>query len=405
MVKQLAGPLTGIRIIECGVWHAGPGASAIMGDLGAEVIKIEPLEGDPERIHGSSLGRAEFDRPNWNLLFEMSNRNKRGICLDIRTDEGQKVLRQLVKGADVFLTNLRNVTKPKLHIDYESLKEVNPRIIHVNTSGYGTGGPMADVGGYDPMGQAISGMAYISGSDEPIILQRVPLDQLTAITTSFATITALFVRERQGIGQDVHTSLYGAALWMLHTNLIFSSVTGEEMDTSWDRAKNSFSRNTFKCGDGKWVTCSNHPEEKYWEQFCKALGRPDLANDPRYDTKLKRAEVNPELTAQYDAIFASKSREEWLKIMHQHGVLFAPVNRIMDVLRDQQAIINGYLVDFDHPLLGNVRLPGFPVQFGAGSAGPRTAAPGLGEHTTQIMGDLGYDDAAIDDMRRRRIIK
>lgn len=405
--QNLSRPLAGIRVVECGVWHAGPGACAILADLGADVIKIEALEGDPERHHGNFgiLGEEKVQRPMWNLLFEVSNRNKRGICVDIKTDEGQTILRQLVKDADVFVTNIRNSTKPKLRIDYESLRAINPRIIHLNVSGYGPEGPMRDVGGFDPMGQGISGMMFLGGSEEPRVFQVIILDQLTAITASHAVTTALVARERQGIGQEIHVSLYGSALWLLHMNIVNTSVLGRDRDYSWDRKRSSFARTTFRCGDGKWIIGTNHPEERYWEPFCRATGLQELVNDPRYDTKEKRAAANPELIEKFDAVFATKTRAEWLDIMPAHGVLFAAVNQITDVLADPQATLNGYLVDVVHPHLGEVRIPGYPVRFGAHHAGPRTAAPDLGEHTQEVLSELGYDVHSIEDLRRRKIVK
>ncbi len=212
----LPGPLEGIRVVEYAIWHAGPGASAILGDMGAEVIKIETLSGDPERS-AKQLGSVKFDvqgNSDWSFLFELSNRNKKGICLDIQTPQGREIFHRLVKTADVFLTNLRNSTKPRLGIDYESIRKINPQIIHAGVSGFGVKGPFSDVGAFDPMGQAVSGMLYLTGDDEPVMLQTVVLDQMTSITASHAILTALFYRERHGIGQEVHVSLYSSALWL-----------------------------------------------------------------------------------------------------------------------------------------------------------------------------------------------
>ncbi len=217
---EAEGPLAGIRIVEYGVFHAGPGAGAILGDLGAEVIKIEEAGGDPER-YWTLLGGMDLSLPNGeSFMFEASNRNKRNISLDITTERGRKILHQMVQRADVFLTNLRPSTKTAMGIDYPTLSRVNPRLIHASVSGYGQQGPMRDIGAFDPLGQARSGMTFVTGNAEPTLMHLAILDQATAITLSHAILTALVVRERRGIGQEVHTSLYGTGLWLLYANLL-----------------------------------------------------------------------------------------------------------------------------------------------------------------------------------------
>jgi crotonobetainyl-CoA:carnitine CoA-transferase CaiB-like acyl-CoA transferase len=407
VVSEPPGPLEGVRIVEYAIWHAGPGASAILGDMGAEVIKIETLGGDPERS-AKQLGSVKFDIPgqnDWSFLFELSNRNKKGICLDIQTPQGREILDRLVKTADVFLTNLRNSTKPKLGIDYESLKKINPKIIHASVSGFGLKGPFSDVGAFDPMGQAISGMLYITGDDEPVMLQSVILDQMTSITASHAIMTALFYRERHGIGQEVHVSLYSSALWLTHANMLATSVMKKNPVEKWDRFRNSPLRNCFKCGDGKWIMGTNNPEEKFWDRFCDVTGRPELKEDSRYRDTATRVENAAELVAEYDQLFLTKTRDEWIHLFRDNGFFFAPVQRMEEVIEDRQARDNHYVVDFDHPFLGRKAIPGYPVTFSAVRAGTRTASPGLGEHTDIIMKEIGYGEEDIQALKSNRIIK
>jgi crotonobetainyl-CoA:carnitine CoA-transferase CaiB-like acyl-CoA transferase len=405
--SNLPGPLDGIKIVECAIWHAGPGASAILGDMGAEVIKIETMAGDPERL-AKQLGSVKFDvdaDEEWSFLFELSNRNKKGICLDIKSGPGREILDRLVASADVFLTNLRNSTKPKLRIDYESLKKINPDIIHASVSGFGLEGPFSDVGGFDPMGQAISGMLYLTGDDEPVMLQTVVLDQMTSITASHAIMTALFYRERHGIGQEVHVSLYSSALWLTHANLLATGIMKKNPVEKWDRFKNTPLRNCFKCKDGKWIMGTNNPEEKFWERFCDLTGKPELKNDPRYKDTENRVKNAAALVADYDDLFATRTRDEWIKLFRDNGFMYAPVQRIEEVLEDPQAIENQYVVDFDHPILGKVKIPGYPVTFSANRAGTVRQAPGLGEHTDLVMKDMGYDDNEIQALKKSHVIK
>ena len=405
--KNKPRPLEGIRVVECGVWHAGPGGAAILADLGAEVIKIEAFGGDPERTQGRSLGTVTFggvEKKDWTLLFEISNRNKKGICLDVASPEGQEILKRLVASADIFLTNLRKTTIPKLGLDYDSIKAANPEIIHVSASGFGAEGPMSEYGGFDPMGQAVSGMVFLAGRDEPVVLQTFILDQLTAITISHAAQTALLVRERHGHGQAVHVSLYGSAIWMLYCNLITTSVMGKNPQTKWDRTLNPPLRNCYKCKDGEWLMGTNHPEHKYWSLFCETIGASDLLDNPKYQTTKDRTACARELVATLDTIMLGKTRDEWLKIFNERGLLFCPVQRIDEVVTDPQAFINGYMIDVDHPTLGKVRIPGYPVQFSENETctGP---APEHGEHTDSVLGEIGYSPSEIAELKTKGVAK
>lgn len=400
-------PLAGIRIVECGVWHAGPGGSAILADLGAEVIKVESLDGEPERTLGRSLGTTSFDgveKADWTLLFEISNRNKKGICLDVVSPEGKEVLHRLVATADVFITNLRKTTVPKLGIDYETLKSVNPNIIHASLSGFGSQGEMSDYGGFDPMAQAMSGMVFLAGHEEPTVLQTFIVDQLASITLSQAIQTALFVRERHGYGQALHVSLYSTAIWLLYCNITATSVMGYNAQASWDRFANPPLRNTYKCRDGKWMMCTNNPEHKYWDHFCAVTGLTEQMQDPKFATATARKENAEELVRFLDQVMLTKDRDEWLELLNGARLLFCPVQTIDEVIRDPQALSNRYIIDVDHPVMGKVRLPGYPVQFSANDTcvGP---APERGEHTTAVLTELGYDAEDVDQLRARGVTR
>jgi crotonobetainyl-CoA:carnitine CoA-transferase CaiB-like acyl-CoA transferase len=402
------GPLAGIRVLEVGVWHAGPGASAILGDMGADVVKIETFGGDPERIHGvfGPVAGADAGRENWTSLFEFSNRNKRSICLDMTVPEGRKVYEELLARADVLVTNLRLPSRERIGVDYESVKAINPHVVQVSVSGFGPRGPLAKAGGFDAMGQGVGGLMYLA-SDEPLVMQMIVLDQLTAITAAFAAVTALFMRERDEArpGQEVLTSLYGAATWLSARNLQVAGLTNSHVSAGWVRTRNSPLRSTFRCADDGWIIGTNHPEEKYWPAFCAAIERPELEHDERFATKQLRGENSSELFAILDAVFLERTRDEWVARMVERGVLFVGVQRPLDVLGDPQATENGYVVEFEHEHLGRVRQHGFPIEFGAASAGPALRAPALGEHTDDLLRELGYDDASIARVRESAVVK
>ncbi len=398
-------PLEGIRVVEYGVFHAGPGGGAILGDLGAEVIKIEAAGGDPVR-YWTSVGEIDMSAPNGeSMVNEISNRNKKNICLDIKSDAGREVFHKLVKGADVFMTNLRKTTKVKLGVDYKTISKINPNIIHANVSGYGPEGPMQNIGAFDPLGQACSGMMFTTGGELPAPIQIGVLDQATAITLSHAILTALLVRERQGIAQEVHVSLYGTALWLQHINLMLSNVSKIDPSVSGDRSHHSPLRNVFCCKDGGWVMCTHHPDEKYWATFCKVMGRTDLLENPDYTDDKGRPLNFPELIALFDRIFLTRTREEWMTDFMVNELMFAPIQRISSVEQDPQALLNRYVIPCEYPGMGEINIPGYPVHFSESQAGIQSSAPQKGEHTDEIMQDLGYASDTITDLKKKGVIQ
>ncbi|MBN2126439.1 MAG: CoA transferase [Deltaproteobacteria bacterium] len=396
-------PLEGIRIIEFAGFHAGPGATAILGDLGADIIKIEEPAGDPMRTW-SDVGGMSFVAPNGEgLLFHFTNRNKKSLCLDIHQEEGRKIFHRLLEGADVFLTSMRRTTRTAMGIDYAAISRVNPRIIYASVSGFGPEGALNDHGAFDPMGQARSGMMFISGGEEPELLHLAILDQSTSIGLSHAILTALFDRERRGVGQEVHISLYSTALWVQYVNLLMAGCIDLE-PIPGDRRHFSPLRNFFRCKDGKWVIGTHHPEEKYWGRLLDAIGRRDLLQDPRFRDVPSMKKNVTEVVDLFDSIFATRTRDEWLPILRENGLMFGPVQRIKDVLDDPQALANQYVEDFVHPSLGPVRIPGYPIHFSAASAGMRSAAPAVGEHTSSVMKGLGYSDDEIRGLKERKVL-
>jgi len=399
------GPLEGIKIVEYGVFHAGPGGTAILGDLGAEIIKVESGFGDPER-YWTKIADLDMSTPNGeSIMHEVSNRNKKGLYLDIKSEQGKTILHRLVRDADVFLTNLRKSTKQELGIDYKSLKKINPRIIHANVSGFGPEGPMDNLGAFDPLGQAISGLMFTSGTQEPVLLHLGVLDQATAITISHAIMTALFVRERKGIGQEVHASLFSSALWLQHPNIMLSNVLNVNPCVHSARHEHSPLRNRFLCKDGQWVIGTHHPEEKYWATFCRLTGLEEILEDRNFTDEFGRPIPSAKLLEHFDKVFITKTRDEWIEIFLEKGLMFCPIKHIDEIQADPQATANQYVVPFNHPMLGEINIPGYPAHFSECRTGTRTPAPAIGEHTDEILKNLDYSDDDIQDLRNHGIIR
>ncbi len=404
-VLDKPGPLDGITVVEYGLFHAGPGSGAILGDLGANVIKVEAGSGDPMRVW-RRIGTKSYPQVNGNNpMFEFSNRNKECIYLDITQSDGRVIFEKLVKTADIFLTNLRKSTKSKLKIDYEAISSLNSNIIHASVSGFGKEGPAADDGGFDPLGQARSGMMHLTASEEPTLIQLAILDQATAITLSHAVMTALYTRERDGKGQEVHTSLYSTALWLMHGNIILNNFDIGVKDVQWIRSRNPPLRNCFKCRDGKWIVSTHHPIDKFWTAFCEATGQQQLLSDDRFKNEEMQTKHCAELVAHFDKVFATKDLEKWLKIFSEAGLMFSPIQDIEDVTDDLQATSNDYIVDFDHPDFGKMKVPGYPIKFSEYSAGIRGPSPGIGQHTDTILNKLGLDEPAIDALRQKGVVR
>jgi crotonobetainyl-CoA:carnitine CoA-transferase CaiB-like acyl-CoA transferase len=400
-------PLEGIRVLEWGMFHAGPAGTAILGDLGAEVIKIEqPGIGDLSRT-SSRIGSVFLAKTQGlNLFHEAANRNKKGITLDLSKEQGREAAYRLVGKSDVFLCNLRRQTIEGMKMTYPILSSYNPKLIYARVSAFGPKGPDRDRGGFDYQGQGRSGMMYSMGEEgmPPIASQFGIMDQATAIMASHQIITALLMRERFGVGQEVHVSVLSSSLYLLYLNQMFALV-GDFEAPRHQRAKEEATRNHYKAQDGRWLIITANPNGMSWKPLCEALGQPELADDLRFATPEARFANREELVALFDQIFATRPRDEWLRIFAQYDLISAPVNRLSELASDPQIVENDYIVDFNHPVLGKVKIPGYPIHFSESWAGTRSAAPKLGEHTEQVLMEIGgYTAQEVANLRKEGVI-
>ena len=403
------GVLEGIRILDCTIWQQGPVATTMLADLGADVIKIEdPIRGDPGRGMQRLLGLDTTLPGGRNLYFEGQNRNKRGITLDIKSEAGRQVLYRLVERSDVFVQNFRRGVVDRLGVGYHSLVQYNPRLIYASASGLGPKGPEADRPVTDNTALARSGMMSTMGEADlpPLRLSPGLADQMGAIMLAYAILTAIIAKERFGIGQEVDVSLLGGITAVQTLVLTSVLLLGKELPkVSRAKAANPLSNHYF-CADGKGIAFGMLQGDRFWPAFCEALGREDLRDNPRFRDAKARAENAEEIVATLDKIFATKTSDEWLRHFDESGdFICAPVNSISDVCRDPQMLENDYIVDFDHPSLGKVKLPGIPFSLSATPGTVRRAAPQFGEHTEEVLTEVGgYTWDEIAKLREQGII-
>ena len=399
-------PLDGVRVLEWGIFHAGPGATAILADLGAEVIKIEqPGLGDPIRML-SRFGKANVSLNGRSLFYEGANRHKKDITLDLKTEKGREIAYRLAAKCDVFVTNVRQKAVEKLGMTYPILSRVNPRLVYATVSGYGPRGPESQQGAFDFHGQARSGMMYCMGEPDmpPLLIHFGVVDQATAIMASHAVLTALYVRERTGKGQELHVSILGAALFLQYFNVMNGMIMGQPVPRH-ERQSTDALRNYYQCSDGKWVCVTISYQMGAWEGFCEAIGRPELAKDPRFATRDTRFANCEALIALFDQTFATRTQGEWHRIFVEEGIFATKVNSPMDLGDDVQVLENDYLVQFDHPFFGKSLIPGYPVHFSETPADTRGKAPEQGEHTESVLRELGgYSDSEIRQFRDEGVV-
>jgi len=391
-------PLEGIRILEWGIAYAGPGAAAILSDLGADVIKIEqPIIGDPTRYLSSSRLEIEGDA---NIIFNTANRGKKSITVDLAQADGRKIVYDMAAKSDVFLTNLRGSTIDKMNMDYSSLSGINPRIIYARVSAYGTRGPDADRGGYDPQGQARSGMMYLLSESEPRMIPGGIVDHSTAIMASYQIMIALLMRERFGIGQEVDVSLLGSASYLMYLDnlLRLSKRWG-----SFKRGELSPLRTHYKCEDGEWLILRT--PDKDWSGVCRLLGVESPENDRKFKDMEKKPANAKELIAVFRKAFSGKRRNEWLRIFSDKNLIICAVNSKHDALHDPQMVENDYVVDIEHPDMGKIRIPAFPIRFSKAAVKSQLTGPKLGENTFEILHDLlSYSEEDIAQLKQRGVI-
>jgi len=401
--------LEGIKVLDWSIFQQGPVAGMILGDLGADVIKIE------ERV-GGDLGRgmlrvlgamAAKDIGQRNFFFEIGNRNKRSLAVDLKKEEGREIVHRLVGKSDVFLHNFRRDAAKRVGMDYETLSGYNNRLVYAHASGWGPKGPDKGDPSADYTGVARGGLFLVAPHPDrdPDYPQGGIGDQTGGIMTALGIIAALFERERTGIGQKVDTSLLGSVSFLLGYPVSCYTLAGISGTYISRKAAGNPLWNHYKCSDGKWIALAHLSPDKFWPIVCRSMGLEELEKDPRFDSMDNRTKNCQELIELMDMTFSTKTREEWSKILKENGVIFAPVNTIPELTEDPQALVNDYVTEYDHPVWGRVKTMGFPIGLSKTPCSIRMEAPELGQHTEEILIEsLGYTWDDISKLKDREVI-
>ena len=383
----MAGPLEHLKVVELGVWVAGPAAGGILADWGADVIKIEPPAGDPGRMFGRMLGSDL----GINGPFEMDNRSKRSIVLDLTTAAGRDTAFELLDGADVFVTNVRPGALQRLGLDYESVSARNARLVYGLITGYGESGPDADRAAYDVAAfWSRAGVAHLltRPGDTPPFQRGGMGDHATGMTLAAAVCAALLARDRTGTGQLVTTSLYRQGAYTVSFDLNSYLMTGQPIAVGQRETMGNPCMNNYAAGDGRRFWIVGLEGDRHWPPLCRAVGHPEWLDDPRFSDAYARFVNGAELIAQLDAIFATRPLDEWAEVFAGEPDFFwSPVNSLDDVLADEQFHAAGGIVDVPDGE-SSVAMVATPADFHGTPWAPRSVAPQLGAHTDEILAEL-----------------
>jgi crotonobetainyl-CoA:carnitine CoA-transferase CaiB-like acyl-CoA transferase len=396
----MPGPLHGVRVIDLTGVVSGPFATMFLADQGADVIKIEPISGDITR-----RSRATIDKSGqFSALFISSNRGKRSLAIDVKSEAGRDVLAKLVTQADVLVQNFRPGTMERLGLDAEELRRRHPRLIYVSISGVGDTGPYVKKRVYDPIIQGLSGFADIQSqpvTNRPQMIRTIVCDKTTAVMTAQAVCAALYAREKTGKGDHIQVAMLDVMisyLWpegMMQYTVVGSEVTAADPNDRPDLV--------FKTSDG-YITCGTISDSE-WQGFCKATGDPELANDARFATPSGRSVNATARINKMQEYISQHTTAEWLERLDAADVPCAPILRRGEIIHNEQVVARGIIAEIDQPTVGRVRQPKPAARFELNEAAIGGPAPRIGEHSREVLSALGYDDRAIEKMVSEKAVR
>jgi crotonobetainyl-CoA:carnitine CoA-transferase CaiB-like acyl-CoA transferase len=396
----MPGPLHGVRVLDLTGVVSGPFATMFLADQGADVIKIEPISGDITR-----RSRVTIDKSGqFSALFISSNRGKRSVAIDAKSEAGRDVLAKLVAQADVLVQNFRPGTMERLGLGAVELRRRHPRLIYVSISGVGETGPYAKKRVYDPIIQGLSGFADIQSqpvNNRPQMIRTIVCDKTTAVMTAQAVCAALYARERTGNGDHIQVAMLDAMisyLWpegMMQYTVVGSEATAADPNDRPDLV--------FKTSDG-YITCGTISDSE-WQGFCKATGDPGLANDTRFATPTGRSVNATARINKMQEYILDHTTAEWLERLDAADVPCAPILRRGQIIYNEQVVARGIIAEIDQPTVGRVRQPKPAARFELNEAAIGGPAPRIGEHSREVLSALGYDDRAIEKMVSEKAVR
>jgi len=383
--------LEGIKVLELGIWVLAPAACCILGEWGADVIKVEnPKEGDP--LRGAMLSglrpMSEYD-----YLWQLLNRNKRGIAINLKHETGKRILSNLLEKTDVFVTNLRAEAVRGLGLDYESVSNKNPQIIYAQATGFGLNGPDRNRPGFDETAYWIrAGIMSLLGEPDcpPVPLRGSMGDLPTGGFLAGGITAALLARERFGVGQRVDTSLLASGMWVNATDVQTVLSTNLKPEKRMRMRVPNPLYTTYQTKDGKWLQFQMLQTDRFWPDVCKAISREDIEKDPRFNPHEKRVENSELIISILSEAIAAKTMAEWKDRFNEYSLIWEPETSVTEVVADPQVSANEYVVEFSHPMHGPIKLVSTPLKFSKTPVRPRLPAPELGEHTEEVLLEEGY---------------
>jgi crotonobetainyl-CoA:carnitine CoA-transferase CaiB-like acyl-CoA transferase len=405
----MAGPLEGIKVLDFSIAVAAPFGGTMLADMGAEVIKIERVQGEAQRL-GLPAGMDDKldtsvvvklpDTPSW-MAF---NRGKKDLAIDIRTEKGKEVVLKLAKETDVVLQSFRPGVAERLGIGYEDISKINPRVIYCSFTGYGQSGPVAHRAGGDMWSQAMSGIVSLIGypGGAPQMLPFPACDHVGGMLVAYAVMTALFARERTGQGQAVNVNNLDAALYLQFSGFADYLTTGK-MPLKAGRSYGAPPFGPFRAKDGDVLTIFG--TGPMWPDFCRLVGAPELADDPRFKTDEARYENREEIGRLLDEAFSHKTRAEWQQLFREARMRCDPCLTYEEICAHPQLKENEMIYAAEHPARGKVQMLGLPVKLEKTPGRPQGPSPMLGQHSEEILLRLGYSRADIESMEAEGVIR